>query len=468
MKADRVRFIPDSRTPTKRQLYCFVCVIMSVMVTGCGGYMAKTDGLRKALGSSATNDALAEANKALGVDRADALPKKPDADTPLLLVERATILQALGRYKESSRDFQIADKRLDVLDLTKDTAGELAKYLFSDDATVYKAAPYEKLLLNTVNMINYLARGEASGAMVEARRFLVNRRYLERITDKRAKSMLALGSYLCGIAFEMGGEPNQAIRHYGDALDAGGVPVLADTARSLVLRKGVQDSRLNELLTKQTNAPTPDTGYVVVVMQAGMTPYKIPERLPIGAAIVSSSNPNQRGALSPADQRRAQRFALKGVLKWVNYPKLVRGISRDTRVSAEVGNRPLMAGVAFDTGIAAKSHHDEYKGGMIAAAVVRLLTRAIAGGIGEAAGKKLTNNGIAGLLIGLAVEGAMTAADTPDTRSWVTLPRRFWLAHGALAAGEHLVRVRVGNQTRTRQLIIKPGKITVINVSDIR
>ncbi|MEE2755942.1 MAG: hypothetical protein VYA30_04755 [Myxococcota bacterium] len=468
MKAGRVRFVADSRTYQRRRPRSVISVLLALLVTGCGGYMAKTDGLRKALGTSAPNDALAEANKALGVDKAEALPRKPNADTPLLLVERATILQALGRYKESSRDFQIADKQLDVLDLTDDATGKLAKYLFSDDATIYKAAPYEKLLLNTVNMINYLARGESSGAMVEARRFLVNRRYLERITDNRAKSMLALGSYLCGIAFEMGGEPQQAIRHYGDALDAGGVPVLSETVASLMSRKRVQDGRFAGLRTAKNEEPVSDIGYVLVIVQAGMTPYKIPERLPIGAAIVASSDPNRRGALSPADQRRAQRFALKGVLKWVNYPKLVRGISRGTQVSADVEGQRLLAGVAFDAGVAAKTHHDEYKAGMIAAAIVRLLTRAIAGGIGEAAGKKLTNSGIAGLLIGLAVEGAMTAADTPDTRSWVTLPRRFWLAYGHLNAGEHLVRVRVGNQARMRKIAIKPGQISVVNVSDIR
>lgn len=461
---------PESFTPFKvrRPLGRAILVVAVGAVTfGCGGYMAKTDGLRKALGSNSTVTALEEANEALGVDSAERLPQESDADTPLLLLERATILQALGRYKLSARDFQVADKQLDVLDLTGDTAGKLGKYLFSDSATVYKAPPYEKLLLNTMNMLNYLAQNNANGAMIEARRFLVNRRYLKRIEDKEAKSMLALGSFLAGVAFEAGGESEQAIRHFGDALDAGGVPGLAEAARALMQARNVTDSRLDELVAEAI-APQDSHGRLVIVIQAGMAPYKRPERIPIGAAIVASSNPNRRGHLSPAEQRRANVFAAKGVLKWVNYPKLVRGIDRDGRVWASVGQQRMNAGIALDVALATKLHYEAYKGGMIAAAVVRLISRAVAGEASQAAGKKLSNSGIAGLLIGLAVEGAMTAADVPDTRSWVTLPGRYWLAYGDLPAGEHFVRVGVAGQVITRRITVTAGQTAVMNISDIR
>ena len=81
--------------------------------------------------------ALEKVNEALGVLKATDMPSEMDADTPLLLLERAAILQALGDYKQSARNFQRADKALDILDLTGDTAGKISKYLFSDDAVVY-------------------------------------------------------------------------------------------------------------------------------------------------------------------------------------------------------------------------------------------------------------------------------------------------------------------------------------------
>ena len=276
--------------------------------------------------------------------------RESDADTPLLLLERATILPGPGALQALSTAVSLADKQLDVLDLTGDTAGKLGKYLFSDSATVYKAPPYEKLLLNTMSMLNYLAQNNANGAMIEARRFLVNRRYLKRIEDKEAKSMLALGSFLAGVAFEAGGESEQAIRHFGDALDAGGVPGLAEAARALMQARNVTDSRLDELVAEAI-APQDSHGRLVIVIQAGMAPQKAMERIPIVRFIVASSNPNRRGHLSPAEQRRANVFAAKGVLKWVNYPKLVRGIDRDGRVWASVGQQRLNAGIALDVAL---------------------------------------------------------------------------------------------------------------------
>lgn len=439
------------------------------VLSGCGGYASTSEAFRRSLTAGQPEAALTRVNEALGVDRAEQLPSKSQADTPLLLLERGTILQALGEYKMSSRDLQMADKQLDVLDLTQDTGGQISKYLFSDDATVYKAPPYEKLLLNTVNMINFLALGDSQGAKVEARRMVINRKFFEDKSSDEA-AMLALGSYLSGFAFEVAGEPGPAMRHYGDAHDAGGVPTLRASVQRLAARSGADDPRLGELTDGAPELPEADAGHgeVLVIVQVGMAPFLVPERLPIGAAVVSASDPGPGYRISAAERRRANVFAAKGALKWVQYPRLVRSRSNRGQVTVEADGGPLAGGMGLDVEGRALAQHDKVKGSLIAASLTRMLTRAIAGEATQAVSRAAAKDNVIGLLAGLAVEGAMTAADTPDTRSWVTLPARFHLARGRLPAGKHTITVRLRGSTRQAEIDLQPGGWAVVNFSDLR
>lgn len=465
-------------------------------LSGCGGYASTSDAFRRSLNGGQADAALVRVNEALGVDRAEQLPSEPDEDTPLLLLERGTILQALGRNDLSARDFKLADTRLDVLDLTGDTTGEISKYLFSDDATVYKAPPHEKLLLNTINMINFLVLGDTSGAKVEARRMTINRKFLER-EEGAALSMLALGSYLSGFAFEVAGESDIAMRHYGDALDAGGLPTLTEAVRRLAARTGASDKRFADLLTPPAASPeaaptvSPETApeaapegmsiaapalpaddakqaELLVIVQTGMAPYLTPERLPIGAAIVAASDPGRGARLDADDRNRAQVFAAKGVLKWVNYPRLERTPIGGGAPAITLGAQPLDTHLGLDVEQRTLDRYDQFKGTLIAASLTRLLTRAVAGEVTQAVAKGASGDNLVGLLAGLAVEGAMTAADTPDTRSWVTLPARFHLARARVPAGQHTVAVRYRGQTRTHTVELPPGGFAVINFSELR
>ena len=438
----------------------------ALLLTGCGGYAGTSEAFRSALTSGRIEPALDEVNKALGVERAEQLPSEPDADTALLLLERGTILQALGRSKLSARDLQLADKSLDVLDLTSDTAGNIGKYLFSDDATVYKAPPYEKLLLNTVNMLNYLVLGDAQGAKVEARRLTINRKWLQE--QEAGRAMLALSSYLAGFAFEVAGEPDPAMRHYADAHEAGGVPGLVDAARRLAASTGTRDARLDLGEVGERPPGDAEQAELLVVVQTGMAPYKIPKRLPIGAAVVVASNPGPGARLNSKQRNRANRFAAKGILKWVNYPSLRRVGRNWGRVSVQVDGRGVAHGVALDVERRVVEQHKRVKGTLIAASITRLISRAVAGEASQAVTKKASGSGIVGLLVGLAVEGALTAADTPDTRGWVTLPARFHVARARLPAGRHTVVVRYRGQLRQRTVDLSPGGWGLLNFSDLR
>ena len=153
--------------------------------------------MRTALQQGNKPQALEKVNDALDVRKPDEYPKKLKGNNALLLLERAMVKQGLNDIKSSTEDFKVADKHLELLDLRNDTMGNIGKFIFSDDATVYKAPAYEKLLVNTFNLLNYLALGDIEGARVEARRLRVMQDYLSE-EESEQHALLGLGSYLAG------------------------------------------------------------------------------------------------------------------------------------------------------------------------------------------------------------------------------------------------------------------------------
>ena len=453
----------------RRALY--LALLGVALLSGCGGYASTSEAFRKSLTAGRPEAALAAVNQAMDVSRPEDLPKKLKGDNTLLLLERATILQAMGRNDLSARDYETADKSLEVVDFTSDTAGDIGKWVFSDDSGIYRSPPHEKLLVNTLNLLNYLVRGDANGAKIEARRFQINDKYFKEKSAK-TRGMMALGSFLAGFAFEADNNAQEAIRYYGDAQAAGGVPGLAEAARRLMARTGVTDERLKDLAAAPGTPPEDDTqkAELLVVVQVGMAPYKVSERLPIGAAVVVATSPGPGARMSAGEQRQANEFAAKGLLKWVNYPKLQRSTkSRWSGVSVTLDEAETMTGgEALDIEARVMETFDEVQGAIIAAAIVRMITRAIAGEATNAVARKASNSGAIGLLAGLLVEGAMTAADTPDTRSWVTLPSRIYVARARVASGRHTVQVRLGGFNRTATVDVAPGGWAALNFSDFR
>src|SRR5688572_8596997 len=199
---------------------------------GCASHSDKTRPIRSALDAGNPRMALGLINESLDVDSEKELPKKTDGDNALHLLDRAMVLQALSQYALSSRDLEVSDKQIEVLDLSRNAAHEIGKYLFSDDVGPYKAPPYEKLMINTMNMVNYLARSDLQGARVEARRLAVMQKYLTE-SEGGARGLIGLGSYLAGFTFEKSGRADEALRYYDEALSYGDYPSLSGPIRRL-------------------------------------------------------------------------------------------------------------------------------------------------------------------------------------------------------------------------------------------
>ncbi len=432
-----------------------------VLGTGCAGHADRTKSARSALDARDPAKALALYNKELDVKSGAELPKELKGDTPLLLLDRSTISQQLGNYEDSSRDLETADKEVEMLDFSRSTAHEIGRYLFSDDVGPYKARPYEKLLVNTLNMVNYLARGQLQGALVEARRLAVMQKYLKQVEDDPSAALLGPGSYLAGFIFEMAGEYDSALRYYDEALQASAYPSLAAPIARLLPRAGYRTPRLTELAeSAQLLEDATPSGELLVVVNYGRVPALHAERVPIGLALTYASL-----YMDPTRVQAARRLAGQGLVTWVNYPELDQAPRSYRAPEVSVDGKKL--GVDSETQVDALVHaaYEKAKGPIMASAVTRMVARgAVGAGAGVGIGKA-SNSSALGMLFALGAQAALTAADTPDTRSWATLPARIAIVRVRLPAGQHSVRVAAQGAQRELSVQIPENGWQVVNLT---
>ena len=451
-----------------------ICLIFgAVLLSGCAGYEGTVREMRTTLLKGDKLGALGHNLKALEVDEPDEYPDELDGDISLLLLERAMIKQGLSRFDASAEDFKTADKNLELLDLQNDTMGSIGKYIFSDDSTKYRAPAYEKLLVNTFNMVNYMALGDFEGARVEARRLRVMQKYLQGEESEQA-ALLDLGSYLAGFAFEASGQMEQALSFYADALKDHPYHTLVEPVRRIASCTGGRDETIEKFIAQnggslpQCIPPSNEKGTVLVIGGVGLAPYKVAKRIPIGAAMVIA------GHLIGAEHEPAmQRVMARGLLTWVNFPVLEPTPLQFNAIQAGVDGKN--AHTELGTNISEKviAAWDSIKAKLMAAAIIRMVTRLVAGIATEKAVSEASGSAVGGLLAGLAVQGTMTAFDTPDTRSWVTLPHAVYFSRLELSPGKHRISmtykgINGGDEVVEQEVNIKAGGYYVVAVNSMR
>ncbi len=441
-----------------------IALILGCSLQACAGHAEKTLAARSALDAGNPSAALAALNNALDVSSAKDLPEKVGGDNSLLLLDRAMVLQELNQYSLSSRDLEVSDKQIEILDLSASAGADIARYMFSDSSGPYKAPLYEKLMINTINMMNYLARADLNGARVEARRLAVMQKYARDKGDA-SRALLGPGSYLAGFVFEKSGKPEDALRYYDEALGYGQYQSLAEPIRRLEKDASYSSPRIRELLTSNppaASAPKDDDGELLVIVNFGRVPAKYAKRLPIGLALTYAS-----GAISPYDQERANKLALQGLVTWVNYPELgkPRGTWGEPGFMLDGQWQHIEGMVAVD--LEAKRAWDDARGAIVASAITRTLTRVVAGEGTKAVvgGSDGSGRSIIGELLSLGVQATLTATDTPDTRNWSTLPARIAFGRVRVPAGKHTVDLTAAGGHKRQVVTIAPGGWAVLDLT---
>lgn len=390
------------------------CLWLTFLFVGCGGYNQTISSARNALQQGHAQRSVKKINQVL--------KDAPKEHLPLLHLERAIARHQLGDLQEASKDYQYADDALEILDYTSATAQEIASYLYSDDTAPYRPPAYEKSLINLLNLMSYLERGDVNGARVEAKRFRVYTDYFQdqvrqgNASNIALEPLLALGATLGVYTALATGDFDQAIRW-------------AQGNSSLLERIEQERVRLEQ------DEPVPQT-HLLILSSQGLIVQKRPVRLGLGTAMLYLSSHPDHG-MSAEEHQRFQRTALNASVKWVNFVKLVSTrplmVDEGQVLGIPAGTSPL---VKVNLSALARFEFERNQAKMMAAAISRLLTRAIAGaGTKEVAKRQIGPLG--GLLLGLAVEGTMSAADTPDTRAWSVLPEELSLYWLTLPPGQY-------------------------------
>jgi hypothetical protein len=454
-----------------------IAVLWAGLSLGCAGHSAKTLEARQALDAGRPKRALELYNKALDVETPKDLPEDLGGEASLLLLDRSMVLQQLEDFELSSRDLEVADKQIEMLDFSRTAVADIGKYIFSDDAGAYRAPPYEKLMINTMNMVNYLARGDLNGARIEARRLAVIQKYL-RDNESSEAAMMAPGSYFAGFVFEKSGRPDEALRYYDEALQYSTFPSLVEPVRRLSEKSSYTTPRLKKLLEGAGESAKPsvaaatfsaeqegsDTATapdrpteLLVIINYGRVPAKVAQRIPIGLALTYAS-----GAISPTDAARANHLAAQGLVTWVNYPELEKTRRTLATPSLSVNGQwqTLEGALAVDR--EARKAFEEHRGAIVASAITRMISRIVAG---EATRAAAGRDSLLGVLLSLGTQAALTAADTPDTRSWSTLPARIAIGRTTLRPGKHEVVLQAQGVRRRAKIDLKPGDWAVLSLT---
>ena len=429
------------------------------LLSGCATYSDRLTSAHLAADSGNWEAGIRQTSAMVGVDADEPLPSRLGGNESLAVLERGVLLQAAGRYGESARDLSTAEQELELLDFSTDALGAIGAYIYSDSAGKYRTPPSERLALNAVNLANYLGGADLEGAAVEARRFQVMREFLDSRGGRPAEPD-ALGAYLAGFVFEKRGEGDRALRYYDEALGHRELATLARPVRSLAAGWPYRGRNLTSFLaeTGGPRAAAEDEAEILVVVASGRVPHKVPERIPVGAAVGLAS-------VYISGDTDVLRY---GAGKVLVYPELKNTPSRLGRPSVRVGGQPADVEMLSDLSTAVREEYEDAKPRILAAAITRMLARAAAAEGVRVAGNEESQ--ALGDVLSILFEATLVALDKPDTRSWTMLPGRISVARIPVAPGEHTVEVDFGRDGTTRRQTVRvaPGSWAAAIITEPR
>ena len=440
-----------------RALRVAIALLAISLGVGCASYSERIQTATAKVRVGDYPGAVGEIDAFLGVDPGE-LPNSWGKERPLAILERGALKQALGDFEGSKRDLTAGETELELLDYEDDTGGQIAKWVFSDSSGDYQTPPTERLALGAVNMLNYLALGDWQGASVEARRFTVNREFLE---SEGLDRQGIFGSYLAGLTFERLGEGGRALRYYEEAMAGGVFPTLREPVRRLAADWPYRAPKIRQLVGDGPLDRARLPSEIVTVISLGRVPYKVPERMPIGAAV---------GIAGTFITGNPQILA-RSVFKVVVYPDLKDSGSLARTASVSIDGRPAPVDRISSTGADIRMEYELLKPRIIGAALSRMIARAAAAEGARYAGRQAGGAGaLIGLLAALGTEAALVAADTPDTRSWTLLADHVLISRQIVEPGPHRVAVSVsgGGLKRLRETSVEvpPGQAVVVVVTE--
>lgn len=395
-------------------------LLLSAALSGCASYATKLDEERHGIA----------ANPSEAAAKLEPLTKEDSKDQLIYMLDYATALQMAGRYPESAKAFTAAEKVADLKDYH--SVSKIATSLvLSEEMVQYKGDDFEKVLINGMNAINYLAMGELDDAVVEVRR--VNDKLKKLKTDgKKEFNQSPFAFYLGAILWEADRKFDDAYISYVDAYNA--APFYQPLHEDLV-RSSIQAQRPEE--TDKWKKAFPEVqvkpewkdrnrGEIILVFQNGWGPRKYPRPdMPRFPQLMSVVNPVTSAMMTVfPDSAKPGDVGAEVATVATNNIYTVDDVAikaLDADFARLVGSR--VAGVATKAVVADQIRQKDQ-------------------------------------LLGAVAWLAMNVADRADLRQWSTLPHSFQIARASVKAGKYKVALRaIGSSAeKSEEVDVKPGR----------
>ena len=395
---------------------------LALLLTGCAGdYIARTQGYRRAYETYQYPPAIQ------GFD--GEIKAGPTIDQLLAMMDEGMVLHASGKFEESIKVLAEADKLSERLDFV--SVSEEAKVLLSSERErAYRGEDFEKLMISTLQALNYAQLGKDEDALVEVRR--VNERMQRMINEeKKPYEQLAVARYLAAVLWEDQGHADDAfIDYYAANKLAGDLGSLAEPLVRLAKETG-RDEQLRALRRQYPwLQPAPlgkDEGQILVVLEAGKVPVKTNgsrtggPKAEVIAVPVFRDRPWLRDSQVILDADESTRVRPTTVTSLEQVSKIHLNYRVDGLVARQFGALALRAGIAAGAGAATKSE-----------------------------------------AVGILTFLALSMVNQPDLRSWMSLPAEFQLVRYRVPAGVHRLTVIAGGGAREVQVDVRPRRVTLV------
>lgn len=367
-------------------------------------------------------------------------------DRVLYLLNKGMLLRLGGDYAASNEALEEAKGLIDQL-VAISISEQTAALSVSDTQRSYLGEPYERILLHLYKTLNYLALADHDGARVEVLQAdLALQQFAASAREVGAEGIMR---YLSGLVFEQAGEWSDALIAYRKAVDAyrssGGVAAVPLPLRQDLLRLA-QRQGLDEEVERYRNEfgggnragfarGEEDRGEVIVVLGTGLVPVKEEQSLNVLDVVGGRW---YRIATPSYPPGRALPFAEIRITVNGEVARAAPGENID-----DLARRALEAAMP----------------GITARALARMVVK------GVAMREVERNDPLLGLLANLAA----VVSERADTRAWITLPAKLYLARLSLPPGRYEVAVEWlgpgGGALTTRvyrEVEIRPGSAVYI------
>lgn len=391
------------------------------LILGCATYQNQVSSARDSMEAHRHDEAIETFKKQY---------ESANGDQLAYLLEYATALHQAGRYEESNKAFQQAERMSELNDYTS-VSREAGAMIVQEGLVQYKAEIFEYVLITIYRALNYLMLGDYDNAQVMARKLneKLNKLSTEMDTDTK-KRQASFAAYLAAILWEAQGDWDNAFVLYSKAHE---MAPEVDVIKRDVLIAAKRSGRETDYEKYKKKWATIDKSLDIKNIKGR------------GEFVFIF----QQGWIARKQMRPENK----------TFPMMVPVSKTIGSVDVLVDDQKIHSEKVYDLDLISIQTMDAIFAKLVARAVARQAARIA---VRESARK---NEKHAAVQVAALATFIFEAMDTADLRQWSTLPASFQVARVYLSPGKHHIKVMgYNNQTTVWEgdVTIQPNKKSFI------